>query len=215
MQPRRERTEKSSSRSSRSSASQPRPLVNERATEKQPPVGDMSSFVRIATVARAHGLHGHVVVDIDATIAAVIVPGLIVRFEKASEPAWDSEITSVRTSGRRMVWGVASLEDRSAADAWAGAAVSVTKAALPATGEDEYFNFELLGAEVFATDGAPLGIIHEVVATGANDVLVARGPRGEVLIPATRRAVLEVDRIARRIVVDARSLVYDDDGEDL
>ena len=38
---------------------------------------------------------------------------------------------------------------------------------------------------------------------------------GEVLIPATRRAVLEVDRIARRIVVDARSLVYDDDGEDL
>jgi 16S rRNA processing protein RimM len=213
MQPRRERTAKSSSRSSRSSASQPKPLVRERVTKKQPPVGGSSSFVRIATVARAHGLRGHVVVDIDATIAAVVVPGLRVRFEKEPQPAWDSEITSVRTNGRRMVWGVASLEDRSAAEAWAGAAVSVTKAELPATGEHEYFDFELLGAEVFAADGTPLGIIHEVVATGANDVLVARGPRGEILIPLTRHAVVEVDRIARRIIVDARALVYEDGRE--
>jgi len=105
------------------------------------------------------------------------------------------------------------LGDRTAAEAWAGAAVLIDKAALPATGEDEYFDFELLGAAVFDSDGALIGTVREIVATGANDVLVAHGPCGEILIPATRVAIIDVDRVGQRIVVDARALVYQDERE--
>jgi 16S rRNA processing protein RimM len=172
-----------------------------------------ATFVRVATVARAHGLRGQVVVDIDPTMAELVTPGLAVRLEKTSGGSCDSSVTSARALGRRMVWGLAALEDRTAAEAWAGAAVFVSKSALPATGADEYFDFELLGAEVFDTAGTQLGTVRELIVTGANDVLVADGLRGEILIPVTRRAIVEIDRAGRRIVVDSRALVYGNDGE--
>lgn len=211
MQPRRERTAKSSSRSSRSSSPEPEPLPS--ATLKPACVADGPAFVRIATVARAHGLRGQVVVDIDPTMAELVTPGLAVRLEKAPGDVCDSRVTSARALGRRMVWSLTALGDRTAAETWAGAAVLVSRNALPATGEDEYFDFELLGAEVLDSAGTPLGTVRELIVTGANDVLVAEGPRGEILIPVTRRAVVEIDRSGRRIVVDARALVYGDDGE--
>jgi len=213
MQPPRERTEKSSSRSSRSSSPQPTAPQNPPAPAKRSLDEGGDSFVRIATVARAHGLRGHVVVDIDSTMAELAVPGLAIRLEKTSGGCLDSKITSARASGSRMVWSVAMLGDRTAAEAWAGAAVLIDKAALPATGEDEYFDFELLGAAVFDSDGALIGTVREIVATGANDVLVAHGPCGEILIPATRVAIIDVDRVGQRIVVDARALVYQDERE--
>jgi 16S rRNA processing protein RimM len=153
------------------------------------------------------------VVDIDPTMAELVTPGLAVRLEKTPGGACDSRVISARTLGRRMVWGLAALADRTAAETWAGAAVLVSRGALPATGEDEYFDFELLGAEVLDSAGTLLGTVRELIVTGANDVLVADGTRGEILIPVTRRAVVEIDRAGRRIVVDARALVYGDDGE--
>ena len=211
MQPRRERTAKSSSKSSRSSSPEPEPLPSSTlipASDAEEP-----AFVRVATVARAHGLRGQVVVDIDPTMAELVTPGLAVRLEKTSGGSCDSSVTSARALGRRMVWGLAALGDRTAAEAWAGAAVLVSKSALPATGADEYFDFELLGAEVLDTAGTQLGTVRELIVTGANDVLVADGPRGEILIPVTRRAIVEIDRAGRRIVVDSRALVYGNDGK--
>jgi 16S rRNA processing protein RimM len=153
------------------------------------------------------------VVDIDPTMAELAAPGLAVRLEKTSGGSCDSHVTSARALGRRMVWGLAALGDRTAAEAWAGAAVLVSKSALPATGADEYFDFELLGAKVLDTAGAPLGTVCELIVTGANDVLVAGGPRGEILIPVTQRAIVEIDRAGGIIVVDSRALVYGNDGE--
>lgn len=152
------------------------------------------------------------VVDIDPTIAELAVPGLEIRLEKPPESC-DSTVTSARVSGHRMIWELAALSDRAAAAAWAGAAVLVAASALPETGEDEYFDFELLGAEVVDTEGKTLGEIREVIATGANDVLVAQGPSGEILIPLTHHAIASVERARHRVVVNARALVYEDEAE--
>jgi len=158
-------------------------------------------------------LKGELVVDIDPSLFELAVAGAEVRLEKSPREVLDSQITAARTSGHRMVWAVATLTDRTAAEAWAGAAVLVKRAALPATEEDEYFDFELLGAAVVDTAGAPLGVVREIVATAANDVMIAQGPRGEVLIPVTRVAILEVDRAGKRIVVAGDALVYEDGRE--
>lgn len=146
-------------------------------------------------------------------MAELVAPGLAVRLEKTPRGSCDSRVTTARALGRRMVWGIEALADRTAAEAWAGAAVFVSKSALPATGADEYFDFELLGAEVLDTAGTQLGTVRELIVTGANDVLVAVGPRGEILIPVTRRAIVEIDRAGRRMVVDSSALVYENDEE--
>lgn len=69
-------------------------------------------------------------------------------------------------------------------------------------GEDEYFIHQLYGLRVETTDGVDLGQVHDVLETGANDVLVVKGssPR-DVLIPMIRDVVVELDIAGGRVVI--------------
>lgn len=65
--------------------------------------------------------------------------------------------------------------------------------------KDEYFIADLIGIEVFEEDGRKVGILNEVMPTGANDVYVvklceefAQNGQSEVLIPAIKQCILEV-----------------------
>ena len=68
-------------------------------------------------------------------------------------------------------------------------------------GEHENYLHDLMGLQVETTDGQYLGALREVLFTNANDVYVVRGPAGEVLLPAIRDVVLQVDLSTRRMVV--------------
>lgn len=60
--------------------------------------------------------------------------------------------------------------------------------------EDEYFIADMLGLEVLMEDGARFGTLKDVIETGANDVYVIESlEHGEVLIPAIKECVLDVD----------------------
>ena len=54
--------------------------------------------------------------------------------------------------------------------------------------------------------GVAFGQVDHLIETGANDVLVIRGERGETLVPfVAGRYVLEVDLDRKRILVDWES----------
>ncbi len=60
--------------------------------------------------------------------------------------------------------------------------------------EDEYFIADLIGMSVLTEEGEPLGILADVMPTGANDVYVVRREDGkELLIPAVKECILDVD----------------------
>lgn len=65
--------------------------------------------------------------------------------------------------------------------------------------KDEYFIADLIGIEVFEEDGRKVGVLKEVIPTGANDVYVvelcegfAENGQTEVLIPAIKQCILKV-----------------------
>lgn len=59
----------------------------------------------------------------------------------------------------------------------------------------------LLGVEVFLTDGTRLGVIEEVIETGANDVYEVRDGDKIVLLPAISEVVQSLDLESRRMIV--------------
>ena len=59
--------------------------------------------------------------------------------------------------------------------------------------DGSYYYFQILGLRVRTDDGEELGRVHEILATGGNDVYVVRGPAGERLVPALGDVVLDVD----------------------
>lgn len=61
-------------------------------------------------------------------------------------------------------------------------------------GEDEYFIADMIGLFVETEDGERFGTLKDVIGTGANDVYVIDSEEhGEVLIPAIKECILDVD----------------------
>ena len=95
------------------------------------------------------------------------------------------------------------LNDPDAAAALRGSAIAVALADLPPKAPGEFYYYEAIGCEVTTTDGRRIGVIEEVISTGANDVWVVRDGAAEVLVPVIENVVKSMDLGARRMVVEA------------
>lgn len=68
--------------------------------------------------------------------------------------------------------------------------------------EDEYFIADLIGMKIITENGIELGILKNVIETGANDVYEVELPQGgEVLIPAVKECILDVDMEAGEMII--------------
>ena len=67
---------------------------------------------------------------------------------------------------------------------------------------DEYFIADLIGLEVYDEDDQHLGMLTNVIETGANDVYEVKFEDGrEVLFPAIKQCILDVDMENRKMKV--------------
>lgn len=65
----------------------------------------------------------------------------------------------------------------------------------------DYYWHDLEGLAVFTTEGRKIGQIVDFIDTGSNQVLSVRGEKGEVLIPAIKEVITEVDLEGRKIYI--------------
>ncbi|SHK12065.1 ribosome maturation factor RimM [Tepidibacter formicigenes] len=69
--------------------------------------------------------------------------------------------------------------------------------------EDEYFIADLIGLKSFTLSGDYIGILEDVIQTGANDVYVIKNEEGkEFLIPAVKKFVPEINMEDKKIIID-------------
>ena len=59
--------------------------------------------------------------------------------------------------------------------------------------KDEYFIADMIGIQVVSDEGEDLGILQDVMQTGANDVYVVEKDGEELLIPAIKECILSVN----------------------
>jgi len=104
---------------------------------------------------------------------------------------------------RKLGWVLAldAVADRTAAEAHRGSELLARRADLPPPAEGEWLVADLVGLEVETDTGENLGRLEEVLLLPANDVVVVRGPRGEVLLPVLPDVIVRVETEAGRMVV--------------
>jgi 16S rRNA processing protein RimM len=110
-----------------------------------------------------------------------------------------------RETAKGIVATIPGVDDRDAADALRGTEVWVPRSALPPPADGEYYWVDLEGLRVVNLEGADLGTVSHLFATGANDVLVAQGgvPARERMIPFLQPDVVRsVDFDAGVVTVD-------------
>ena len=68
--------------------------------------------------------------------------------------------------------------------------------------EGQYYHFQLIGLEVWTTQGELLGNITEIMTAKSNDNYVVSGAKGEILIPAIEDVVKSIDLDSGRITIE-------------
>ena len=185
-------------------AARPQSNRKERGSEAQGSALEPRYLV-VGQVDGAHGLQGEIKVKL-----LTDDPHRFDQLDQVFLGVDDEEPTARKFWGYRLHKDRALLQlegcnDRATAQALRGLLVQVpVEDAIPLD-EDEYFEHQILGLSVWTVDGTCLGIIDEIIYTGANEVYVIQDPtpgRPEVLIPAIKDVVLEVDLDAGRLTVD-------------
>ncbi len=93
------------------------------------------------------------------------------------------------------------VDSRDQAEALRGKTVCIPREQVRPLAEGRYYDFELVGMCVYDEAGALIGRLKDVLRTPANAVYVIEADGREVLIPAVREFVREVDVEGRRMVV--------------
>ncbi len=157
---------------------------------------DPSRAVSVGRIVGVHGIRGELKVEPLTNFSD--------RFERGSTLWLDGAPVRVERSGgggKLLYLKLANIDDRGEAEALRGHELQVPEArdlAEPGL----YYEHDLIGLRVEDGDGAELGRLAEVLRTGATDVYVIRGDRGELLLPALADVIREIDVAAGRIRVE-------------
>ncbi len=154
---------------------------------------------------RPHGVQGELLLqtltDYPERIGALDVVYLTDDIDGADAVA--HPVVSARRHRGSVILRLGTVHSCDQAEAWRDAWVLVALEDAVPLENGEYYLFQLIGLEVVTVTGETLGVLEEVIETGANDVYIVRGgPRGEVLVPAAPHVVREVNFEARRVTVD-------------
>jgi 16S rRNA processing protein RimM len=146
----------------------------------------MSDLVRVGRVGKPHGLDGSFFVEDGSEDEARFAVGAKLHIDGA--PA---RVVASKSSGGRPVIRL----DR---EARRGAELAVPREELPPPGEDEYYEFQLVGLVVEEEGGRALGRVTAVLPGPANDVLELDSG---LLLPLVAACVLQVDLAEDRILI--------------
>jgi 16S rRNA processing protein RimM len=93
----------------------------------------------------------------------------------------ETKVLENKTSGKYLLARLKGVSSREGAEALAGQKIVVGRDSLPPLQDSEFYWADLVGLEVINQDGSSLGRIREMLATGANDVMVVRGEKDRLI----------------------------------
>lgn len=169
----------------------------------------MSSRVEIGKIVAAHGIKGEVRVlpwsdspDRFSLLNQVFLcKGEVVR---------PVHITSARPHKNVVVLGLQEVTSVDEAELLKDWTIEIEHEDLLPLTEGRYYIFQLIGLKVKKVDGTPIGVLTDVLQTGANDVYVVRGPEGrELMIPALKSVVKKVDINNQELLVEPLPGLFD------
>ncbi|MDY6267448.1 MAG: ribosome maturation factor RimM [Selenomonadaceae bacterium] len=161
--------------------------------------------ITIGRVGALQGIHGE--------IRVVPLTDFTERFDGLQEVMVGDEllhVESVRYHKQFVLMKFREYPVREDARQLTGRLLTVDRSEAAPLGEGEYYTFDIIGLKVFNPAGTELGVVENVLRTGANDVYQTRGVDGrEILIPALKAVVKVIDVPGGRMVVELPDVLED------
>lgn len=158
-------------------------------------------LITVGKILKPFGVHGQIRVQ-----SLTDVPG---RFEclgevmvvTSSAPTLETEVLDVCSDGRSYILRLAAFAAPEEARDYCGAWLKIAKREVPLLPEGRHYQFKLIGLTVIDESGKEWGVLEGVLEKPGQDLFVVRGSGQEILIPASRKWVIQVDIPSRTMTV--------------
>jgi 16S rRNA processing protein RimM len=162
------------------------------------PQGSGPAFLAVARVRRPFGVKGEMLLEVLTDFPRQLFEAERLYIGEEHRPHL---VASLRRHGEDLLLRLETIPDRDGAELQRGKILFIRTDDLPPLPAGVYYLHQIEGLEVFTEQGEDLGRVKEILKTGANDVYVIQGARGEVLLPAIPQVIREVRLEEGRIVV--------------
>jgi len=167
----------------------------------------MEDFLRIGVITTTHGIHGEVKVFPTTDSAERFLEVKDVILQKENKKI-NTQITEVRFFKNLAIVKFECFGSPEEARLYSQADVMIARKDAQPLEEGEYYIADLIGCTVFDEEKNVLGILKDVLQTGANDVYIVetgkkneKGQPEELLIPVIKQCILNVDIEKNEILV--------------
>lgn len=161
----------------------------------------MEKLLQVGIISSTHGVRGEVKV--------FPTTDDVKRFKKLKNVILDTgreqlplEVESVKFFKQFAILKFKGYDNINDIEKYKGKSLFVDRENAVKLRKDEYFIADMIGLQVFTDDGKEFGTMREVLETGANDVyIIDSKEHGEVLVPAIKQCILEVDIEGGKMVI--------------
>ena len=159
-------------------------------------------FLAVAKIHKPHGLNGEVTVGLLTDFPQKLIKGKQVYIGENHIP---SQIDNIRKMGKKYLITFVDHHSRDSVASFRNQIVYIQYEDLPELPDNEYYHHDLIGMRVFSIEDKEIGVLVEIICTGANDVYVIKPidrDTKEVLIPAIKSVVKKVDTENKKMTVE-------------
>ena len=152
----------------------------------------MEQYLKVGVISSTHGIKGEVKVfpTTDDKERFKTLKNVLLDTGKEHIPF---EIAGVKFFKQFVIVKFKGFDNINDIEKYRGLSLYVTREDAVDLEEDEYYIGDLIGMKVVTKDG-DLGVIKDIMETGANDVYVVDTDKyGEILLPAIHDCILDVD----------------------
>ena len=162
-------------------------------------------YFRIGVIANTHALKGEIKIypTTDEPTRFLDMEELIIARENAAVSDYKTyKIEKLRNQKNLLICKLQDVDTIEEAEKLKNYEILVHRDDAIELGEDEYFWADLIGMRVVADDGEELGVLNEILATGANDVYsVEKDGTKPLLLPAIPDCILEINEEEKLMTV--------------
>lgn len=160
-----------------------------------------NGYISIGKITGVHGLHGNLKVYSYAESTDLFSKGKQILL-KGKNGENSVEVRAAKPYKKGVLLSINGVDDINSAETFIGSDILISRSELPELEEDEYYWFEIIGLNVFSSEGDFLGTVRSIFPTGSNDVYVVKKNNRETLIPALESVIVSIDLEERSMVVD-------------
>lgn len=161
----------------------------------------MLEYLSIGQIINIHGFRGEVKVYPLTDSMSRFKRLKEVYIEENGEPV-KYMVEGVKFLSNTVIMKLAGIDTEEAAEKLRNYYIKVDRKSAVKLPKDSYFICDLIDLEVYDGKGACLGRISDVLQTGSNDVYVVKAQDRDILVPALKEVVREIDLKNGKIVVE-------------